>query len=155
MNFVLLNYARSAWFHGGCMYAQQEAKRQGVVGRERMNQSEKTWRVLLARCRLVPSLSVCCCFLRWARKCRVSWWCVATMLPWYIVCAYGYPDIVQDQCAESAVAKNVVFGTGCTCPSWPARKVKSRCPLKAPSNQSSPSQRGLKLPLSATKAACL
>lgn len=30
-----------------------------------------------------------------SRGCRSSWWRVAKMLSWYIVCAYGFPDIMQ------------------------------------------------------------
>lgn len=49
MGFVLRRNARSAWFHGGYMYARREAKRRGVVGRARKSQREKTLRVFLSR----------------------------------------------------------------------------------------------------------
>ena len=74
------------------------------------------------------------------------------MLAWYPSCACRHPDMVEYQCAESAVV--IIMWSSAR----DARVASSKSEeAVAPSRPlaTSPVQRGLKLPLSANKAACL
>lgn len=73
------------------------------------------------------------------------------MIAWHPLCACRHPDMVAYQCAESAVVIMLSSARD-------ARVVSSKSEeAVAPSRPlaTSPEQRGLKLPLSANKAACL